>query len=187
MTREDKAIDENMIHASELEEPLIVAVEKPLSREKPKTRVVASLVNILWGGSLVGMLSAFVGLYCLDAVVNLPTKASVVWYSFTWSLCTALLAYSLFHGSRAIFRLCQGSVSKTDVYIHNRVERFFCLGVFLGFCLTCTVHDAANGFPLVDIVITIFTASLWALLMVVWAVEGDEPVYSAELPLDVLV
>ena len=46
------------------------------------------------------------------------------------------------------------------------LEYYFALGVFLGFCLACTVTDCLLGMPLRSIVVTVTVAITWALLMV---------------------
>lgn len=139
------------------------------------------------GGSFLGIGTAFAGLYWLDNYYGLVEHSEesvykVFLYSFVWSLLTAGTACGVFSCTTNLFTCFQSAseeLNESDGDENSLLDRNdqieatttlseyeFVLGVFVGFCATCTVHDAINGFPIINIVLTALAAFCWAALLV---------------------
>jgi hypothetical protein len=112
-------------------------------------------------GSLLGISFSVLGFYVQETF----HFASIFGYSLAWSCLTSVASYGFFV---AISSSLSSSSNDEDRYSQEQVrsmEYCFALGVFLGFCTTCTVTDVLLGMPAKNILLTVAVAVAWALVM----------------------
>jgi hypothetical protein len=103
----------------------------------------------------------------------------VVLFSLAWSSLTSIAAY-LFFGIfwSIVLYMNQESVHfnelSSDAFMVDVLEYHYALGVFLGFCLACTVTDVLHGMPWFSVLSTLGIALLWAKLMMWFASKNSD-------------
>ena len=131
---------------------------------------------LLLSGSCFGVVAALLGLFWLangssSAVLGDHHDQSTVhvfWFALAWSSATAITAYAAF----SLMIRCFGNDNReeedddeSNLASEPYAEYNFALGVFAGFCATCTVHDATHGVPVTSLLLTAGIAAFWGLLM----------------------
>lgn len=152
----------------------------PSTDNKKEFREPPSSSLLLFMGSCLGVVAAILGLLWLgnspSTVLSNQEKSTFAVFGFAlaWSSTTAVTAYSVF---TIIARVFERSSEGEDVYVdqnrdnincdgsEEKSEYKFALGVFAGFCATCTVHDATHGVPITGLLFTAGLAAFWGLLM----------------------
>jgi len=145
---------------------------------------------LLFTGSFLGVVAAILGLLWLgnspSTVLSNQEKSSfaVFWFALAWSSATAFTAYTVFSIMARSFGRSKER-EEGDYNDQNRdnssdgneqnCEYKFALGVFLGFCATCTVHDATHGVPITSLLFTAGLAAFWGLLMTCTVRKGSAP------------
>lgn len=110
-------------------------------------------------GATLGIVFSGVGFYVHQVLV----KESLFLFAISWSIFTSSSAYLLFHATAHL----SGEVDEPDLSDDDwqAAEYYYALGVFLGFCLTCTAVDIVIGMPLVSIGLTLVVAVVWSGVM----------------------
>mmetsp|Transcript_2571 Transcript_2571/g.3437 ORF Transcript_2571/g.3437 Transcript_2571/m.3437 type:complete len:189 (-) Transcript_2571:123-689(-) len=83
--------------------------------------------------------------------------------ALTWSIVTSALAYSIFWGGWVVLGLKNSVSADQDFFEH--MEYYFTLGVFLGFCVACTIDVVMFGIPLLGIMAMVGVAMMWTFAM----------------------
>ena len=170
--------DESDINSNDLKECLLPP-SSPSSRcsgDDSIPKPACSAFLLLIAGSCFGVVAALLGLLWLvngstaAVLANHHEKSSFAIFLFAlgWSSATAITAYAVFTMILHYFG-DDSHAEDVDEQQENepRAEYNFALGVFAGFCATCTVHDAAHGVPLTSLLLTAGIAAFWGLLMTV--------------------
>lgn len=116
------------------------------------------------GGSVLGMIFSIAGFYIQEHF----QFEQILWYSLVWSCFTSASAYLAFY-----FWMMGNSEDSEDERRLEVTEYYFALGVFLGFCGSCTATDVVLGMPWQSIMVTVIVAICWALLMAYCAGSDD--------------
>lgn len=124
-------------------------------------------------GVLIGMGFSVLGFHALmhQFTLGLWSRTQVVLFALAWSTITGVSAYSIF-ATAHYYVLC------TPGAFWERLEYYFALGVFLGFCAACTVTDVRFGLPMSSILLTLAVAIVWTMLMMAFAANtgsDEEP------------
>ena len=168
-----------------LEEPLLVQGEERSSEsssndiQETATHTSAlprGMIRVLTflGGMILGCVFSVMGFNELFSNYRDVLGKKVVLFSLAWSSLTSVAAY-LFFGIfwSAVLYFHQESVHfdelSSDAFMVDVLEYHYALGVFLGFCLACTVTDVLHGMPWFSVLSTLFIALLWAKLMMWFA------------------
>lgn len=179
-------LKQNNIDDDDKKLPLIWKSEDEKEEDPPHKLRAAQLL----GGSLIGVASAVAGLYLLNGGLDFPS-CHVFLFALVWSSITAATAYGVF----AIVIQLQSSYfqsSNDNSIIDDEAaqsqpadpltEYNFALGVFVGFCSTCTVHDALSGVPYISILCTAGVAVAWAVFMAICTTRGSSSLPPNNLP-----
>jgi hypothetical protein len=115
-------------------------------------------------GALIGIVFSVTGFHLLLNHYSLAawSRLQVVYFALGWSSITGIVAYSCFMALHYYG-------FQTPYKVWERLEYYFAMGVFLGFCAACTATDVMFGLPLRSILLTLTVALAWALLMMTCA------------------
>jgi hypothetical protein len=119
-------------------------------------------------GTLIGMAFSVSGFHLLLHKYSLAiwNPYQVILFALGWSSVTGIVAY-----------LCFMAVHyygfQTPYKVWERLEYYFAMGVFLGFCAACTITDVVFGLPMRSILVTLTVAFAWALLMMTCATNNS--------------
>jgi hypothetical protein len=118
-------------------------------------------------GALIGMAFSVLGFRVLlnEYSLALWSRPQVVLFALVWSSITGIVAYMIFMATHYY-------ALDTPYALWERLEYFFAMGVFLGFCAACTVTDVKIGLPLSSILLTLAVAIVWTMLMMAFAVSA---------------
>ena len=165
--------EDSDINSNDLKECLLPPSSSSSSNGDDSTpKPACSAFLLLMSGSCFGVVAALLGLLWLvsgspAAVLgNHHEKSSlgIFCFALAWSSATAITAYAVF---TLILRCFGDDKDAEEQESEPQAEYNFALGVFAGFCATCTVHDAAHGVPLTSLLLTAGIAAFWGLLMTV--------------------
>jgi hypothetical protein len=158
-----------------LEEPLLGR------RERSSNNLPRGMIRVLTfvGGMILGVCFSIMGFNELFHNYRDVSGKKVVLFSLAWSSLTSIAAY-LFFGIfwSIVLYLNQESVHfdelSSDAFMVDVLEYHYALGVFLGFCLACTVTDVLHGMPWFSVLSTLGIALLWAKLMMWFAAKHSD-------------
>ena len=131
-----------------------------------------------------GMLLGFF-CYCLvdsDLIPSLRLEhvfANSMATALLWSSITSIIAYGVFWFSWSMMEQHyyqsnnKNEKPKNDT-LFEHMEYYYTLGVFLGFCMACTIDVILFGIPLVGVLSMVAVATMWTWVMIKVAPE-EEP------------
>jgi hypothetical protein len=180
------SVDQDCSRSSDngLEEPLLGrgerASEESTRRGDGEGDLPRRMIRVLTflGGMILGVCFSIMGFNELFHNYRDVSGKKVVLFSLAWSSLTSIAAY-LFFGIfwSIVLYLKQESVHFTelssDAFMVDVLEYHYALGVFLGFCLACTVTDVLHGMPWFSVLSTLAIALLWAKLMMWFASKNS--------------
>jgi hypothetical protein len=169
-----------------LEEPLLGRGQQ----EKTTTRadLPRGMIRVLTflGGMILGVCFSIMGFNELFHNYRDVSGKKVVLFSLAWSSLTSIAAY-LFFGIfwSIVLYMNQESIHfnelSSDTFMVDVLEYHYALGVFLGFCLACTVTDVLHGMPWFSVLSTLGIALLWAKLMMWFASKNSSACAKAQM------
>lgn len=113
-------------------------------------------------GALLGIFFSILGSMLHQ---SFPVDEYMLLFALSWSCLTSLSAYLLFYAWTADYEEVNAKKThKEDEHLHIQ-EFYYAIGVFLGFCLACTVTDIVIGMPLSSVGLTILVAIAWSFVM----------------------
>ena len=147
------------------------------STSSSSTTTTTKLRQLL-SGSVLGVIAAVLGLLWLahsrDSAAQQHNQQpqeqhypplTIFWFALVWSSATAITAFCVFNATMRRFSYSATSTTTTTNNKQQSDEYSFALGVFAGFCATCTAHDATHGVPITSLLVTAGLALFWGLLM----------------------
>jgi len=163
----------------DLKECLLLPPQSPSSSNNNNNKL-----RQLLSGSVLGVIAAVLGLLWLarsrDSAAQQHNEQqpqeqhystlTIFWFALVWSSATAITAFCVFNATMR--RFSHSTTSTTTKSKQQSDEYSFALGVFGGFCATCTAHDATHGVPVTSLLVTAGLALFWGLLMACSA-RGD--------------
>ena len=122
-------------------------------------------------GALLGIAFSVVGFHLLLNEYSLASwsRTQVVLFALAWSSVTGLASYTMFSATHY-------HVLQTPSSLWERLEYCFALGVFLGFCMACTVTDIQFGLPMSSVFLTLAVAIVWTVFMMAFAASSPDQV-----------
>jgi len=142
---------------NELSLPLLESENEPAQKRITATSIFVQLIL----GLIVGAAFSVFGFQVLVNDVSLSewSHLQVVLFALGWSTITGVSSYTIFLGVH-----CCGLSTPTDII--EGLEYYFAIGVFIGFCIACTVTDIRYGLPLHSIFLSLSLACAWIALMI---------------------
>jgi hypothetical protein len=119
------------------------------------------------GGFLTGVVLSITGFHCVLQIMSSTalTNLQIVMFSGIWSSSTYLIAYTIF----SLVHCTSGSqdIKNNNAKLVERLECYFAVGVFCGFCTACVGTDVTYRLPIAQTLWTIAVAAMWVSVMLV--------------------